>query len=102
MTEPTLRLRAMLEDVPRAPDRAFVNQIDALVQLDQAYALRRRRAWRRFAGDVVVASAILVPALGLGLASAPGLISSDHAAFIVSTMMLALVGWAATNRWASS
>lgn len=102
MTKPDLRLRAMLEDAPRAPDRAFVNQIDALVQLDQAYALRRRRAWRRFGGDVVVAAAILVPTLGLGLTSGPGVISSDHAAFIVSTMMLTLVGWAATNRWASS
>lgn len=95
-------LAALLRDPPRSPDRQFIAKVDALVQLDQAYALRRSRAWRRFAGDVVVATAIAVPALGLGLASAGGGIGTDHVALIAATMMIALAGWAATNRWASA
>lgn len=102
MTETQARLRLLLDEAPRTPDPGFVAQVDALVQLDQTYRLRRRRAWQRFAGDLATASAIIVPALGLTLAAAAGLTGTGHVAPIVAAMTLALAGWAATNRWASS
>ncbi|MBA4047007.1 MAG: hypothetical protein C0476_00535 [Sphingomonas sp.] len=101
MDEPEVILAALFCDTPRPPDAQFVAQVDALVQLDQAFALRRRRAWRRFASDIVVAGAMALPALGLSLGSAAGLIGTDHVALIACAIMIALAGWAATNRWAS-
>lgn len=102
MVDQDARLAALLGDAPRAPDPGFVARIDTLVQLDQAYAARRRRAWRRFAGDLVVAGAIIVPALGLGLGSVFGVMPTDHVALLVSALALVLVGWAGTNRWAGA
>lgn len=102
MDDPDAILTALFCDVPRPADLRFLARVDALVQLDQAHVLRRRRAWRRFAGDIVVAGAIALPALGLSLGQAAGLIGTDHVALIAAAMMVALTGWAATNRWASA
>ena len=100
MNEPEISFAALFGDAPRDPDPQFIAKVDALVQLDQAHALRRRRAWRRFAGDIVVAGAIALPALGLSLGQAAELIGTNHVALIAAASMVALTGWAATNRWA--
>lgn len=85
-------IAALLAPPDRAPDRVFVAEVDALIQLDQAYRRRRRRAWSRFAGEAASAAGLSSAALMLGWAGGGAL------AMIAALIPLV---WVATNRWAA-
>ncbi len=94
MTDDTeRRIAALLADAPREPDAGFVAEVDALVRLDQAYALTRRQAWRRFGTEMAGAGAISAAALMLALSAGQGWL-------LVLVVGLGPLAWAATNRWA--
>ena len=83
-------LMALLAPPDRAPDRAFVIEVNALVQLDQAYRRRRRLAWSRFAGEAASAAGLSGAAVTLTVAGGGTL-----------TLIAGLIPlvWIASNRW---
>lgn len=88
------RIAALLATPWRPPDQAFVAAVDAEVQIEQAYALRRRRAWTRFYGEALGAIAVSAAAVTLGLAGGTKMLP-----LIAAAMPLV---WVATNRWATA
>lgn len=93
MDDIDIRLAALLADDPRPPDPAFVTEVDALVQLDQAYVFRRRQAWRRFGTELAGGAAVSAAGLMLALSAGQGWL-------LALVIGLGPLAWAATNRWA--
>ena len=100
MIDPTLReLAALLDDPPRAPDRAFVAAVDARVRVERALAAHRARSWRRFAVEVAAGGATMAGAALMAVQPALASLSDDRpwsVGLIVAAVSLA---WLTTNRW---
>lgn len=86
-------IAALLAQPDRAPDPAFIAEIDALVQLDQAYRRQRQRAWSRFGGEAASA---------LGLSGAAVVLAYAGGGMLAMIAAAIPVIWAATNRWATA
>lgn len=95
-------LTAMLAPPERVGDRAFMRQLDQVIDARAAYARARGRFWRSFAFEALAIAALLAGLWLLSAAPLPAPFAGSNHWGLASPLLLILLLWFGVQRWRSA